>query len=131
MVDLSIQSRISRVDGSDEDIRPADATEILQTLVIPVVPVFSVSTQTTYMRRTTPASGPADLTNFGPDYWDDSLSGNALISTVLNCTDCIGASTIIIKNIRLVPEVCRFPFDVQFSSVEAHCLGRSAFTGHT
>ena len=104
MLDLSIQSRAARPDS--HDVLAEDASETLRTVIIPVVPAFSVSAQTTYTRRSAPDSGPADLTTFEPDYWNDAIGGKALISTSLECVDCVGACPVLVDSIHLVPGVC-------------------------
>lgn len=110
MLDISIQSQtvtpLSEVESSSNS--SVEMSEVLQTLVVPVVSPFTVSYETTYARCRPSGSGPANLSAFDPEYWDDSEGGRAFVKTTFECTDCEGASSVLIESIKMSSEVRTF-----------------------
>lgn len=105
MLDISVQSRTVMPQSEAEPNSSIEMSEVLQTLVVPVVSPFIVSHETTYARCKPSGSGPANLSTFNSEYWDDSEGGRAFVNTTFECTDCEGASSILIENIKLNSEV--------------------------
>ncbi|EJD08009.1 uncharacterized protein FOMMEDRAFT_138064 [Fomitiporia mediterranea MF3/22] len=107
MIDVSVQSQtispLSNVDPGAPEPR-METSEVLQTIVVPTVAPFVVAHQTTYARRTSAGPGPASLSAFDPDHWDDSLGGRATVTTIFECVECIGASCVLIDSMKLRTE---------------------------
>ena len=107
MVDVSVQSRtLAPLSDSEPEVATArvETGEVLQTLVVPTIDPFTVTHEISY-GRSAMGPGPADLSTFDPEFWDDRQGGRAFITTTFECAECIGASNVIIESIRLAAEV--------------------------
>ncbi|KAL5512612.1 hypothetical protein ACEPAG_3265 [Sanghuangporus baumii] len=107
MVDVSVQSRTLAPLSDSESDAPAprlETGEVLQTLVVPTVDAFIVTHEVSYGRRPTMGPGPADLSTFDPEFWDDMEGGRAFVKTTFECAECIGASNVLIDNVKLDTE---------------------------
>jgi trafficking protein particle complex subunit 11 len=102
MVDISVQSRSTSSEATDDDLETLDVTEILQTLLVPTVNPIEISHGVTHTRSTGEWLGLADLRTFDTDFWDDRCGGEALIDSKMIC---VGPSEIEIESIRLEREV--------------------------
>lgn len=103
VVDISVQSRSTSSEESDNALEHPDVTEHLQTLLVPTVDPIEISHTIAYTRPLNEWPGLADLRTFDAEFWDDRCGGGALISSKLVC---IGQSEIEIESIRLKREVC-------------------------
>ncbi|KIJ65975.1 hypothetical protein HYDPIDRAFT_110092 [Hydnomerulius pinastri MD-312] len=93
-IDISVQSSSEPKDQSvpqtsDPNAASAshDTSEILQTLLIPTVSAFSVTQDLEYLRALHPPAALADLSvYYEKDFWDDSVGGEAIITTKVECS---------------------------------------------
>ncbi|KAL5532043.1 hypothetical protein ACEPAF_5607 [Sanghuangporus sanghuang] len=116
MVDVSVQSRTLAPLSDSESDAPAprvETGEVLQTLVVPTVDAFIVAHEVSYGRRPAMGPGPADLSTFDPEFWDDREGGRAFIKTTFECAECTGASNVIIDSIELDTEVWKVSVSVE------------------
>ena len=49
--------------------------------------------------------GVGDLATFDAEYWDDSVGGHALVTTIIETVERESASDILIESVKLVPKV--------------------------
>ena len=108
LIDFSIQSLLPSKEGEDTSrgaSHLSERCELLQTLAIPTVAPFKVKHETIYSRRDGKAPGPAHLSLFDPDFWDDADGGKALITSTFECVDCDGAGDILVDRMQLVQKV--------------------------
>jgi hypothetical protein len=92
-LDISIQSRSTTsrtsptipVTPNSSGVVMRDANETLQTLVIPTVQAIKMDYSVTYRRSLLPQMAISDLRTFGSDYWDDTIGGEAFITSTLRC----------------------------------------------
>lgn len=67
-----------------------DINETLQTLVIPTTQAIQLTSNVTYQRSLQPHPGLADLRTYGNDFWEDNVSGEATITSILQCAASCG-----------------------------------------
>lgn len=108
MIDFSIQSCSLQNDNQDhgDEATPSvqDKCELLQTLIIPTAAPFNVKHEVTYSRRgTVQYEGVSKM--HGSNFWDSHESSNAVVTTILECTDCFGAGNITLDRIELSSKV--------------------------
>ncbi|KAF9228502.1 hypothetical protein BS17DRAFT_773840 [Gyrodon lividus] len=92
-IDVSVQSSSgsneqSRSDTPDPHTSSAnhDTSEILRTLLIPTASAFLVTQDVDYWRALRPPPALADLSVFEKEFWDDSVGGEAIVSTEVECS---------------------------------------------
>ena len=102
MVDISVQSRSTSSEATNDDLESLDVTEILQTLLVPTMDPIEISHSVTYTRPISEWLGLADLRTFDTSFWDDRCGGEALINSKMIYA---GPSDIEIESIRLEREV--------------------------
>jgi hypothetical protein len=103
MVDISVQSRPTSSEETDDSLEFQDVTETLQTLIVPAVDSIEIDQTVTYSHSPSEWPGLADLRTFDADFWDDRFGGEALITSKIAC---VGPSGVEIESIRLEREVC-------------------------
>lgn len=115
MLDISVQSRsvtspecVESPSSPASPVSPAETGEILQTLVIPTVTPFNVTHDVSYRRQVGSLPHVSDLSTYDPAYWDNGIGGCAGISTVIECTEYPGATSLTIEKIELSIEVIIF-----------------------
>lgn len=67
-----------------------DVNETLQTLVVPTAQAIKLTSHVTYRRSSLPQPGLADLRMYGNDFWEDSVSGEATITSIFQCVASCG-----------------------------------------
>ena len=92
-IDISIRSYVTS--------RSSDASETIRTLTVPVLAPVKVKHDVRYVRSTKPAPALTDLSAYDPEYWDDSLGGEALVSASVVCE---GPHGIMVESVRLARE---------------------------
>jgi hypothetical protein len=110
MVDISVQSRPTGSEETDDSLEFQDVTETLQTLIVPTVDSIEINQTVTYSHSPSEWPGLADLSTFDTGFWDDRFGGEALITSKITC---VGPSEIEIESIRLEREV--------YTSVQCPC----------
>ena len=114
MVDISIRSQSttsatsatapleSTSEGSAAPGELADASESLQTLVVPTVEPFTISFYVVYRRALGERRGLADLETFEPTFWDDGEGGEAEIDSKIVFSEPWGVEVV---DVRLKKQV--------------------------
>lgn len=67
-----------------------DVNETLQTLVVPTTQAIKITSNVTYQRSLQPHPGLADLKTYGNDFWEDTVSGEAIITSIFRCAASCG-----------------------------------------
>jgi trafficking protein particle complex subunit 11 len=101
-LDLSFQSSSSSDSPPSETEQAAEATELLQSLVVPTVHPFKTEQKISYRRTSKATRGTLDLATFEGDFWDDSDGGEAVITTSISCTGPWGTK---VEGFKLVRKV--------------------------
>ncbi|KAF8841726.1 hypothetical protein BDN67DRAFT_927820 [Paxillus ammoniavirescens] len=92
-IDISIQSNSGSKERSRSDTAELhtpsashDTGEILRTLLIPSVSAFLVTQTVDYLRPLRSPPALADLSVFENEFWDDSVGGEAVVATKMECS---------------------------------------------
>jgi hypothetical protein len=107
MIDISVRS-ISTSGSLAASSTPndlVDATETLQTMVVPTVEPVAVAFDVVYRRALGSRRGLADLGTFEETFWDDGDGGEAIVDMRLECAGPWGLE---VTDVRLVKEVRPF-----------------------
>jgi hypothetical protein len=105
MIDISVRSRsLTSLEQPSEGMSSEldDASETLQTLVVPTVEPIKVTFDVVYRRTLGQRNGLADLTTFEETFWDDGEGGEAVVDTRMECT---GPWALEVFYVRLVNQV--------------------------
>lgn len=107
-LDVSIRSQPttqlppSPVLRTPDSAGPHDTNETLQTLVISATQAVKIISNVAYQRSLQPQAGLADLRTYGNDLWEDKVSGEAIITSTLQCAGSCGLR---LENIQLERQV--------------------------
>jgi trafficking protein particle complex subunit 11 len=112
VLDISIQSRHSSPLSPTSPTTPAsadsaglgvDATETLETLVVPTVAPLKAEFATTYRRSLKPSNAVSDLQSFDAGHWDPVAGGEAYVEAKV---ECVGPWSLQVESVSLVRKVC-------------------------
>jgi hypothetical protein len=92
-----------------------DVNETLQTLVVPTAQAIRITSHVTYQRPLQPQPGLADLRMYGNDFWEDSVSGEATITSVFRCVASCGLK---LESIQFESQVKHVRFVLLFTHNE-------------
>lgn len=110
-LDVSIRSQSttqlpsSPVPRTPDSVGLYDTNETLQTLVIPTTQAIKVTSSVAYQRSLRLQAGLADLRTYGNDLWEDSVSGEATITSTFQCAASCGLKLESIQFESQVPRI--------------------------
>ena len=125
MIDISIRSRSiatppePMADGSILN-ELADASETLQTLVVPTVEPMQIVFEVVYRRALGQRRGLADLESYEDTFWDDGEGGEAVVNAKMKCE---GPWALEVVDVRLVKEVSIVDRFCSYSEAEVRWSG--------
>jgi trafficking protein particle complex subunit 11 len=102
MVDISVQSRSTGSEETEDGLETQDISDTLRTLIVPTVDPIEITHVVTYSRSLNEWPGVADLRTFDTDFWEGRCGSEALIKSKIMC---VGPSEIEIESIRMEAEV--------------------------